>query len=44
MTGILLMAAGGILILAGGAAFVLAIRSIRRQKRRIREEGYQIYQ
>ncbi len=44
MTGILMIAAGVFLILSGAMGFWVSFRVISRRKRRIREEGYQIYQ
>lgn len=44
MTGIVMMAAGAALILAAAAVFFTGWRVLERRKRRIREEGYQIYE
>jgi len=43
MTGIVMMAAGGALILLTGAGMTAVIRILGRKKKRIREEAYFIY-
>lgn len=43
MTGIFMMAAGAGMILVAAAGFYAGWRILSHRKRRIREEGYQIY-
>lgn len=43
MTGIVMMVAGGALVLLTGAVMAVVIRILGRKKKRIREETYFIY-